>query len=83
MSTVTLNIADRKTYARWLLLYVCLMVAVRVWSGRYLTFIFDQPMKGPDQDYTFWITFLTHIPQFIIHHLWACKLVDGLAIFLL
>ncbi len=78
-----LHIKDREQYARWVLFYFAVMLAVRFWSGRYLTYIFDQPMKGPDLDYTFWVTYLTGIPQFIIHHLWACKLVDGLVVVIL
>lgn len=33
-------------------------------------------MKGPDADYTFWLSHCIGFPHYIIQHFWACLLVD-------
>jgi hypothetical protein len=58
------------------------MLILRWWGGRYLTFMAGQPLKGPDLDWNFWIVLLSGLPQFIIQHIWACKFIDGLILFL-
>lgn len=76
-----LTIPDRKAYARRALIFLVLMLVLRWWSGRYLTFIGAQPLKGPDLDWSYWLVLLSGLPQLITGHLWACKLVDGLIVF--
>jgi hypothetical protein len=80
--TASLQIENRTSYARWVLVFFAGMLLVRFCSGRYLSYIAGQPMKGPDADYSFWLVFLTGIPQFIMQHVWACKLTDGLVVLL-
>ncbi len=79
---IKLHITNRNTFARLLFGYFILLLVYRFNSGTFLIFTCGQPMKGPEMDYTFWLSHCTGFPHFVIQHYWACLLIDaGVIIF--
>lgn len=79
---LNLHITNRNTFARLLFGYFLLLLIYRFNSGTFLVFTCGQPMKGPEMDYTFWLSHCTGFPHFVIQHYWACLLIDaGVIIF--
>jgi hypothetical protein len=62
--------------------YFFLLLLYRMYSHSMLWHTIGQPVKGPDTDYTFWLSHLLYFPQFIIRHSWAGLLVDAAVIML-
>lgn len=79
---LNLHITNRNTFARLLFGYFLLLLIYRFNSGTFLVFTSGQPMKGPEMDYTFWLSHCAGFPHFLIQHYWACLLIDaGVVIF--
>lgn len=74
----------RNNYARLIFGYFFVLVLYRIYSTQYLSFIYNQPIKAPELDYTYWLAHCLYFPHYIITHLWACYLIDiGCLFFLL
>ncbi len=70
------HINNKDSFAKLVFGYFIILLVYRLYSGTYLAYTFGQPMKGPDLDYTFWISNCIGFPHYIIQHYWACLLVD-------
>ncbi len=77
------NFNNRNNYAKLVFGYFAIIMLYRFHSTQFLTFIYNQPLKSPELDYTFWLSHLLFFPHFIITHLKACYFIDaGVVIFL-
>lgn len=72
-----LSIQNKNTFAKVLFGYFIALFVFRFHSGTFLIFQYQQPMKGPNVDWSFWLSLCTGFPHFIIRHYWACLLVDS------
>ena len=64
-------------YAQKVFILFFILMLYRIHSHAMLTYIVNQPIKGPGVDYTFWISHLLCFPEFIIHHWWLCFAIDA------
>ncbi|MBK9328204.1 MAG: hypothetical protein IPM95_02590 [Sphingobacteriales bacterium] len=64
-------------YAKRVFIWFFLLLLFRIYSHALLIYTFDQPVKGPGTDYTFWLSHLLCFPEFIIHNRWACCIIDA------
>lgn len=72
----TANHTNIDKYAKRVFIWFFLLMLFRIYSHALLTYTFDQPVKGPGLDYTFWLSHLLSFPDLIIHNWWACVLID-------
>ncbi len=70
-STISIN-----KYAKILFLYFLILYVYRINSHTLLISTFNQPIKCPDTDYTFWLSHLLQFPDYIITHYWLCWTID-------
>ncbi|MFN8239040.1 MAG: hypothetical protein U0T77_12800 [Chitinophagales bacterium] len=64
-------------YAQKVFILFFLLMLFRLHSHAMLTYAYNQPLKGPGLDYTFWLSHLLCFPEFIIHNWWACFFIDA------
>lgn len=67
---------QKDKYAKLIFGCFAILMLYRLHASQYLTFLYNQPLKDPAIDYTFWLSFCLAFPHFIIKHYWACILID-------
>lgn len=78
------DFSKRDNYVRLVFGYFAVLVLYRIHSTQFLSMIYEQPLKSPEIDYTFWIAHCSYFPHYIITHLKACYFIDiGVLVFFL
>ncbi len=68
---------QRDKYAKLIFGCFAILMLYRLHATQYLTFLYNQPLKDAAIDYTFWLSFCSYFPHFIITHYWACLFIDA------
>lgn len=74
--TVTIQHTRLNKYAKIVFVYFLLLYLYRINSHSLLISTYNQPIKCPGTDYTFWLAHLLQFPDFIISHYWLCVFID-------
>lgn len=80
----TYQTMPKDKYAKLVFGCFAILMLYRLHATQYLSFLYNQPLKDPAIDYTFWLSYCLYFPHFIITHFWACLLIDiGVVVFLI
>ena len=63
-------------YAKIFFSYFLLLWFYRINSHTLLSSTFNQPLKDPGTDYTFWLAHILRFPDYIISHYWLCCVLE-------
>lgn len=80
-SLLNFHINNRDSFARIVFGYFLILLLYRFHSSTFLVYAYGQPMKGPELDYTFWLSLCSGFPHYILQHYWACIIIDLAVVF--
>lgn len=62
--------------------YMMIVIGFRFIGGKFLTDFYGLPLRDIGESYAYWLSLLMYYPHYIIHHYWACLLIDILVVVL-